>query len=527
MSTLRRRERLLTFLLLPAVVVSVVVLLGVTLRNSLQLEELRERSIVEATYSLASDNAAQLEKNIIDQDNVVRKTVDAGDRTDFGDGWLEVAAQQTPTVRAVLLIDLTSPNKDVVSMVSRGRLREDEAFRRLLIQAMLPDMELGAASHEQLRHLHSTYRGQDYLVSYWQKTVSERRYLIAAWHYVPLIVHDLFSSLYSRRDQQSRINVVDAQGRIIFGPPLGRTGVTIGRPFETTLYKWWLNATILSTGDLGAAVARRRILELVMVMLAVTVVIAGLVVVFVAATSARRLSDLKSDFVANVSHELKTPLSVVRMFGEMLLSGRVETEEKRRQYASVIVSESERLSELIENLLDFARAERGRASYDITEGCLELALGRAVDVCRARAGERQILLTVDPNLPAVAIDERAVEVAVVNLIDNALKYAAGPEPITVVVRRAGRRVEVRVTDHGPGVPAAERRRIFERFVRGRAANATHAHGSGIGLALVKHIALAHGGAAWVEPTTPHGSTFVFALRGRPAGLRVPGVSTKP
>ncbi len=526
MPTLRRRERLVTFLLLPAVVVSVLVLLGVTIRNSLQLEELRERSIVEATYVLASDAAAQLEKNLIDQDNVVRETIDVSDRGDFGSEWLPVSAQRTPTVRAVLLVDLTAPNHDVVAMVSRGRRQEDEAFRRLVVHGMLPDLDLAAAPREQLRHLHATYRGHDYLVSYWQQTERERRYLVVAWHYVPLIVHDLFASLYSRRDQQSRINVVDAQGRIIFGPPLGRGGVTIGRPFQTTLYKWWLNATIPSAGDIGAAVARRRVLELVTVALSVAVVIAGLVVVFIAARRAQRLSDLKSDFVANVSHELKTPLSVVRMFGEMLQSGRLESEDKRRHYASVIVTESERLTGLIENLLDFARAERGRASYAITSGRLEAAVERAVEACRARAEGRPITLTVDPGLPLLSIDERAIEVAVVNLIDNALKYAPGEDPIAVVVRRAGRRVEVRVTDRGPGVPAGERRRIFERFVRGHAA-AARDRGSGIGLALVKHIALAHGGTAWVESATPRGSTFVLTVRGRAGGRPVVGVSAEP
>ncbi len=515
----------MTFLLLPAVVVSVLVLLGVTIRNSLQLEALRERSIVEATYVLASDAAAQLEKNLIDQDNVVRRTIDITARGDFGSGWLPISAQQTPTVRAILLLDLTAPSKDVVAMVSRGRLREDEAFRRLVVHGMLPDLDLASPPREQLRHLHATYRGRDYLVSYWQQTERDRRYLVVAWHYVPLIVHDLFTSLYSRRDQQSRINVVDAEGRIIFGPPLGRGGVTIGRPFQTTLYKWWLNATIPSTGDIGAAVARRRVLELVMVALSVAVVIAALAVVFVAARRAQRLADLKSDFVANVSHELKTPLSVVRMFGEMLQSGRLESEEKRQHYASIIVAESERLTGLIENLLDFARAERGRAAYDLSGGRLEAAVTRAVEAGRARAAGRDVTLTVEDDLPPVPVDARAIEVAVVNLIDNALKYAPGDDPISVVVRRAGRRVEVRVTDRGPGVPKAERRRIFDRFVRGR--TAARVRGSGIGLALVKHIAFAHGGAAWVEPATPRGSTFVLSVRGRSRWRPVAAVSAEP
>lgn len=524
MPALRRRERLLTFLLLPAVVAAILVLLWVTVRNSLQLEALRERSIVEATYVLASDNAAQLDKHIIDQDNVVRKTIDVAARADFGTAWLAVADHKTPTVRAVLLIDLTSPHNDVVAMASRGNLREDEAFRRLVTHRLLPDLELGSAPRELLRHLHGTYRDQDYLISYWQQMIRERRYLVLAWHYVPLIVHDLFTSLYADRDEQSRINVVDTEGRIVFGPPLGEGGVIIGRPFQTTLYKWWLNATIISAGDFGAAVARSRVLEAVMVTTSITVVIAGLIAVFLTAARARRLSDLKSDFVANVSHELKTPLSSVRMFGELLQSGRVDSEEKRHHYATIIVTESERLTRLIENLLDFARAERGRQSYAFAANRIEEIVEHAVASCRPRAAGRELVLRVEPGLPPLRVDERAIEVALINLIDNALKYAPGSDPVTIAVGRAGRRIEIRVTDHGPGVPLAERRRIFDRFVRGRAAETTHAHGSGIGLALVQHIARAHGGRAWVEAAVPRGSTFVLALRGRDGDRPVPGLT---
>jgi two-component system phosphate regulon sensor histidine kinase PhoR len=507
-----RQSRWLIFLLLPATVVAVIVLLGVTLRNSLQLEELREKSIVEATYALASDNADRLDQKIIEQDNAVRTTVDIAEREQFGANWLAVAAHQTPTVRAVLLVDLTSPGADVVAIASRGRQSEDEDFRRLFVRKVMPELRLDEP-RAQLRHLHGTYRGQDYLISYWQREHRGRRYLVVAWHYVPLIVHDLFTTLYPSRDQQSRLNVVDAEGRIVFGPPLARGGVTIGRPFETTLYKWWLNATILSAEELGSAVARRRMLEFFMVALSLAVVIAGLLIVALAAVRERRLGELKSDFVANVSHELKTPLSVVRMFGEMLASGRVDNEEKRQQYLQIINTESERLSELIDNLLDFARAERGRSSYAFAEADLSLVVSRTVQACRPRAkGVELVFEPPDPPLELVRLDERAVSIAVANLIDNALKYAPEGRRVVIAIRSRGPAHEIAVTDEGPGIPVEERKRIFERFVRGKAAEETRARGSGIGLALVKHIAAAHGGRAWVEPASPQGSTFVFSIR---------------
>jgi two-component system phosphate regulon sensor histidine kinase PhoR len=242
------------------------------------------------------------------------------------------------------------------------------------------------------------------------------------------------------------------------------------------------------------------------------IVMAGMVMVLVAANRERKLSELKSDFVANVSHELKTPLSLVRMFAELLQSGRVDSDEKRKQYLQIILSESERLSALIENVLDFAKVERGKAGYDFTEAPLGEVVARAVDVCRVRAEREEVELElhVEPGLPLVRVDERAIEIAVINLVDNALKYAKDGNRVRIGIRKRDRHLEVSVTDEGAGIPAEDRRRIFDRFVRGRGTK--QIRGSGIGLALVKYIAVAHGGDAWVDPAEPHGSRFAFTVR---------------
>ncbi len=524
------RARLLTFLLLPAIVVAAAVLEGVTFRNSFQLEKLREQSVVEATLLLANEKADRLDKRIIEQDNAVASVIDPDDRQHFGADWLKVAARQTPSVRAVLVVDLSSPAHDVVAFASRAPGPDDERFRRLLVGTMLGDMKLDQAPRTQLRHLHKTYRGASYLVSYWQRDLHHRRYLVCAWHDVPRIVHDLFPALYSDHDQQSRVNVVDSEGRIIYGPPLSRGGFTLGRHFQTTLYKWRLNVTMTSAEELAAAVARRRVLEMVMVGLSGLVVIAGLIVILVAAARERKLSNLKSDFVANVSHELKTPLSLVRMFGELLSSGRVESEEKRQQYLQIITSESERLSALIENVLDFAKVERGKAAYEFSEGSVGDVVTRAVDACRVRAEREHVALelAIDDRLPHALLDERAIEIAVINLVDNALKYAPDGRSVQVSVRGGDGRVEIRVTDQGEGIHADDRKRIFDRFVRGRAAEGKQVRGSGIGLALVKHIAEAHGGRAWVEAARPRGSTFGISIRAVQAHSSTPsGAAESP
>jgi len=517
------RQRLLTFLLLPAFVVAVLVLDGITFRNSFQLEKLREQSVVEATLLLANEKADRLEKQIIDQDNVVASTANIDDRARFGDTWLDIARIQTPTIRALFLIDLHSAERDVVAMSTRFPGPDDEHFRRLLQSTFLSEMKLVGVPLGELHHLHRSVDGRPYLLSYWRRESRGRPYLIVAWHDVGAIVHHVFPVLYPEADQTSQVNVIDADGRIVYGQPLAREGLTLGRQFETTLYKWRLNVTMTSALDLAAAVARRRVLEMVMVGLSGLVVIAGSVVILVAAARERKLSNLKSDFVANVSHELKTPLSLVRMFGELLQSGRVDSEAKRTQYLKIIVGESERLAALIENVLDFAKVERGKAAYEFVEASVAEVVTRATEACRVRAEREGITLELDlaPDLPRIALDERSVEIAVINLVDNALKYAADGRKIHVGVRRRDSGVEVRVVDQGPGVPDEDKRRIFDRFVRGKNTRHRPVRGSGIGLALVQHIAEAHGGRAWVEDGESGGATFVFTLSRRRSAASQP------
>jgi two-component system phosphate regulon sensor histidine kinase PhoR len=506
-----RRERMLTFLLLPAIVVAVLVLSGVMFRSSFQLEKLREQSVVEATLSLANERADRLDKRIIEQDNAVRSVLDLTERAEFGSKWLEAAPLSTPTVRAVFLVDLGSPLHNVVALASRAPELETERFRRLLVHRLLPEMKLDKPPLDELRHLHKVEREKAYLLSHWEQTVADRHFLVVVWHDVPRIVHDVFPTLYSDM-QQSRVNIVDADGKIVFGPPLGRGGLTLGRQFETTLYKWTLNVTMNSAEELAAAVARRRVLEMVLVGLSSVVVIAGLFVILIAAERERRLSHLKSEFVANVSHELKTPLALVRMFGELLQTGRADTEDKRKQYLSIIVNESDRLNALIENVLDFAKVERGQAAYEFSLARLAEPVGRAVEACRVRAEREGIALdlTVE-DVPELLIDERAIEIAVINLVDNALKYAPEGKRVSVVMHDGPAGPEVRVADQGPGIAPEDRKRIFERFVRGKSASGKQVRGSGIGLSLVKHIAEAHGGSIRVEDASPHGSVFTLRV----------------
>lgn len=531
----RERERLASFVILPAVLVAVGILAFVTFRTTFQVERLRQQSVLEATLGLATEKADRLDKRIVEQDSVLFAIADPQRLSDLAQRWLPTAQRETPTVRAVLVLD---ENRSVVVFASRagGAFAEEEGFRRLLEQRMIDDMDLARQSTDELRHLHREYRGQSYLVSYWQRLVSNqdpqsepgtgRRYLVVAWHDIGRIVKDTMPTLLSEAATRTRVDVIDEDGRIIFGPPLRSGQFTVAVRFPTTLYAWRVQVSPSASDELTARVQNRGRLELVMVVLSCVVIVLGVATILLAAERDRRISALKSDFVANVSHELKTPLALVRMFGEMLQSGRVASEAKRQEYLEIIVSESERLSSLIENVLDFARVERGRQAYDFAIGSVGEAVSKAVAIYRYRAEREGVELTarVDPSLPPAKIDERAIQLAVINLIDNALKYAPGAHvDVTAIFDAPAGEIVVRVDDTGPGVLPEDRDRIFERFVRGSASRSSGTQpavrGSGIGLALVLHIAESHGGRAWVESApknkrTGHpspGASFAIAI----------------
>jgi two-component system phosphate regulon sensor histidine kinase PhoR len=523
------RERLLYVVLVPATVLAVLLLGAAALQTTLQIEKARQQTVFDATLSLAKERVDRLDRMIIAQDNAVIANVDPARSASIGDRWLRTADRETPTVRAVLVLDLGSREREVRAFVSRAPGTEDEHFRQLLVARILPLLDLTTEPTDQLRHLHHAFDDQSYLVSYWQRTVGTRPHLVLAWHDVPNLVQEIMPALYQDLDRNSRMNVVDQRSRILFGPPIQAGGFTVGLPFPTTLYNWRLQVALTSAEGLERSAERQRMVQLGVVGLAVLIASLGVVTVARAYVNERRLAGLKSDFVANVSHELKTPLSSIRMFGEMLLSGRVSNNAKRQHYLQIIVAESERLTSLIDNVLDFAKVERGKDAYEFVRADAADVVRRAVDGLRYRAKELGVTLHVEAEPCIATFDAGAVELAVANMLDNALKYGQGSPQVEVTLRpdenepaRAdgARAFVLRVVDHGPGIEPDEQSRIFDRFVRGRAAYDQRVRGSGIGLSLVKRIAESHGGSVRVlSPPVGHdrGSAFELRLPAVPPG----------
>ena len=193
---LPRAARYFTFLWVPAIILGVLVLGGVTLRTTFQIEKLRQQSVVEATLSLANEKVDRLDKRIIEQDNVVLAVAEASTLTSLPRRWLPTAARETPTVRAILVIDAQSPAHDVLAFASRaGGGPEDDAFRRLLVHRIYPDFARASRSTSCAICTRSI-EGQSYLISYWQRTNASRPLPGVAWHDVPRIVHEVLPRLF-------------------------------------------------------------------------------------------------------------------------------------------------------------------------------------------------------------------------------------------------------------------------------------------------------------------------------------------
>jgi signal transduction histidine kinase len=245
---------------------------------------------------------------------------------------------------------------------------------------------------------------------------------------------------------------------------------------------------------------------------------AGLLLVFSNVRREMHLSRLKSDFVANVSHELKTPLALVRLFAETLEMGRVQSAEKAREYYHVINKESQRLTQLINNILDFSRIEAGRKEYRLTPTDVGRVVAGVLETYRFQIEQQGFELEekLDTDLPMVDADAEALTQALLNLLNNAIKYSRDDKRIRVEAHRDGGSVRLSVHDRGIGVAKAEHKKIFEKFYRAEDSLVHETKGSGLGLSLVKHIMDAHGGRVEVDSAPGRGSVFTLVLPGRPA-----------
>jgi two-component system phosphate regulon sensor histidine kinase PhoR len=240
----------------------------------------------------------------------------------------------------------------------------------------------------------------------------------------------------------------------------------------------------------------------------------GMLVVFSDVTQLRRLEDIRREFVANVSHEIKTPLTAIKGFVETLHQNTVETPEEAQRFLGIIAKHVDRLNTIIEDLLMLSRIENEGERGDIQREKARLRdiFQNAAQICRPQADEKRIQIEMDGDEGLSAmVDPVLLEQALVNLLDNAVKYSDPEKPVRILTRTVGHEIQIQVQDHGIGIEKKHLPRLFERFYRVDKARSRSLGGTGLGLAIVKHIAQAHGGHVTVESRPGEGSRFTIHL----------------
>ena len=290
-------------------------------------------------------------------------------------------------------------------------------------------------------------------------------------------------------------------------------GVSIWLTSPETLYRnqrartFWF-AALIGIASLGATI--------------------GLIVVWRGFSRQVQLNEMKSNFVSSVSHELRAPIASVRLMAESLESGKLTEPQKKQEYYKFIGQECRRLSALIENVLDFARIEQGRKQYEMEPTDVSALMRQTVALMEPYGAERQISLKLEMNEPPLnfpVMDGRAMQQALVNLIDNAIKHSATGSQVSVGLDHISSKaqngeaddaapaqwLQIWVEDKGPGIPQDQHEKIFERFYRLGSELRRETPGVGIGLSIVKHIVDAHGGKIVVRSSPGAGSRFTIQL----------------
>lgn len=269
---------------------------------------------------------------------------------------------------------------------------------------------------------------------------------------------------------------------------------------ELAVPERWARANFVTNVTLSAALA--------------VVLIGGILFTVRTAVREMKLSAMKNEFVSNVSHELRTPLASIRVFGELMRHGRVSDPGKVAEYGAHIETESRRLSQLINNILDFSRIESGQKIYAFESADIGQLVSQTLEAYGVRLRDQGLELDYigpDEPVPLLQLDTNAIDRAIANLLDNAIKYSTNGEKIEVRLVRAASEVILSVTDRGIGIPADEHDRVFDRFHRVSTGLVHDVKGTGLGLSLVQHIVHAHGGRVRLESELGKGSTFFIHL----------------
>jgi signal transduction histidine kinase len=275
---------------------------------------------------------------------------------------------------------------------------------------------------------------------------------------------------------------------------------------------WTLNVQH-SAGSLEQFITNARRKNLAVSFGILSLLAVSIVLIFVSAQRAKRFAQKQVDFVSAVSHEFRTPLAVIYSAGENLTDGVISSEAQIEKYGNLIKREGKKLSQMVEQILEFAGARSGRKKYDLRENDVKKIIENAVKDCQSLIEEKDFTVEkeIAENLPKITADANALNQAIQNLIVNSIKYGNGNKWLKISAKNGDGKVKISVEDKGIGISKKETAQIFQPFYRAKSVVDAQIHGNGLGLSLVKQTAEAHGGKITVESELGKGSRFTIHL----------------
>lgn len=323
----------------------------------------------------------------------------------------------------------------------------------------------------------------------------------------------------SHTHEEVRLALVTAANQILFPTGLSAARIVLKKSFSRfEEFAPDTKLALVTTGENPIESISSQSLIIYYILLGSVLMFIAFGIVFILRDISReeKISVMKSEFIANVSHEIKTPIATIRTLAENLKEGWVTGKEKQREYFRLIEREAERLTHLVENILDFSRIERAQKAYRMESTSVGDATKKAIERFRLLVDGQGVVIkeNIEKHLPLFMLDAEAYEQVLLNLLDNAVKYSREDKLIEVSARHQDDSIIIGVTDRGIGINKKDCEKIFEKFFRSPMPDGRKIPGSGIGLTLVKEIIEAHGGKITVESEIGRGSTFklIFPLQ---------------
>ena len=503
------QSSLIGFLAAVLIIISTAALAFVSYRYTAGRENLLETAFVQSNIKLALQYVDRIEQRIVGNDLILAEMVDVNEPAKWP-AMVEAIKKADLNVDQVYFLRPES-NYPLYPPYSHQIQQQWNAF---ISSFRLSELNLEEIPLNQPHHLHKERPNNYFFASYIMKETRKGTRILVCFQ----MNFDKTIALLDKylRDLNDRfyVSVVDFENNGVYGQPLLRSSKYFFETrFPSTLYKWILQIVPRNYSEIEQGMKTQRRTNLFLILLSTTLTLASLGVIYVAWQRDRQLRQLKEDFISNVSHELKTPLSLIHMFSEILLTGRVKGEDKKLEYYQIIHNESDRMSRLVNNLLDFANLARGIESRYFESVNISQLVAKAVEAyrCEIQKNGFQLNLALDEELPETFADPNAITMALFNLLDNSVKYSRERKRIEVRVAKGVNTIDLSVADQGIGIPVSEQTKIFDKFYRGSEPEIRRIRGSGIGLAITKYVAEMHGGEVTVESEPGKGSTFILKI----------------